>query len=183
MPDIDEKGVVSAPIPISLTGGSLTDLGKVIGSLNNRVKVKRLPFSKSTSEYDTGWDLPDNAVVLDVFIKVVTNASSSTIDVGLDSSESGGDADGFLDGVSCASAGFVQATQTSTSSGGQTLGALLSGTEIKSADTTAIYFKPKKFHFASSVAAKSVTYTTSNHTIAGYIYILFFDASETDYIS
>lgn len=162
--------VTSAPVPVAVEGGGIFPLHEV---LRRRLEIKVIPFTKSTTERDTGWRLPNGAIVWYVFVEVTASASSSSISVGLKSSESGGNASGFLSSLPCTSTGFVFPSQTSTSSGGQSLGSYLRGTEIKSADTTAIYFVPLKPFASSSVTAKTVTYTTSNHDIAGRIWIVY----------
>lgn len=173
---VDGAVVQSAPIPISV--GKMNAEG-LLGALGNRVRLMKIPFVKSTSERDTGVDLPNNALVHDVFVEVTTAVSGATINVGLLSSETGGVSDGFLKGASCSSAGVVFPVLTSTTSGGQTLGSYLKATEIKSADTTAIYLAVRKIHYAGSVTAKRVSYTTSDHTIAGNIYILYSEMDNT----
>lgn len=132
----------------------------------------RIPFAKSTTEVSTGFVIPAGAVVNDVYIEVATAVAESTIDIGILSTETGGDADGFLDGESCATAGKVQHVQFNATAGSNTLGALLVAGDIKSADSTALYFSVPKQHVGDGVA-KTVTYTTSNHAVAGYIWIVF----------
>jgi hypothetical protein len=68
-------------------------------------------FSDNT-EVSTGWSLPDNVIVRDVFLNVNTkedSASTKEVDVGTDGSGSD-DPNGFLDGASVASAGVVKGT-------------------------------------------------------------------------
>lgn len=158
--------VVAAPVPIYLEGGEVASLDKI---LRARMQIKKLPFSKSTTAKDTGWKIPARAVVTDVYIEVTSNVSSSTISVGIS-----GVTNGFLNGLSCASAGFVYPSQRASSSGGQTLGSLLAGDEIKSNDTTPYYFVAKKPYFTGSTP-QSVVYVTSNHDVAGYIYIVYYE--------
>jgi hypothetical protein len=98
----------------------------------------RIPFTKSTTEKKTGVKLPAGVLVRDCVIKCDTAVASSTIDVGTDSGDSG-DADGFADGVSCATAGLVNWNLVDDATTKTTLGALLTETDIKSADTTALY--------------------------------------------
>ena len=91
------------------------------------LEIYRFPIvlAASTAEQDSGYDLLDDGIVLDVFLNVKTpeaTGATKTLDVGLKSGESGGDTDGFLDGVSVAAAGMKKGT---LASGGQTKGALL----------------------------------------------------------
>lgn len=95
------------------------------------VDFYRFPIAlvDSTAEQDTGFDLPDDGIVLDVFLNVKTpeaTGATKTVDVGLKSGEAGGDTDGFLDGVSVAAGGIKKGT---LASGGQTKGALLRADE------------------------------------------------------
>ena len=149
--------------------------------------IKELSFSQNTSETDTGWDLPANAIVEDVWVKVDTAVSGATLNVGLLSTETGGDADGFIKAISCSSTGLKIPGVTVTKTTGtnenyisavtNTLGALLldlvyeTGTDT--AGDTGFVHAWKKPHVAASVTAKSVSYSTSNHAIAGKIYILY----------
>jgi hypothetical protein len=184
-----------------LTGGSLGQLLRATGGGSPvawasllGLRIKKIAFDKQTSESDTGWDLPDDSIVLDVIIEVVTNAAGASIDVGLLSSESGGDPDGFLDGASLANAislgGAYSVTKTTGSNENyisavtRTIGELLCDheEELGSDNATDHGFAnaTRKHHVAASVTAKSVTFTTSNHTVTGYIYIIYIDSSEND---
>lgn len=128
----------------------------------------RIPFTKSTTEVATPFTIPANVTVLDARVVVETNVAASTIDIGILSTEVGGDADGFLDGVSCATAGTIRPI----GSGGTTLGAITKGALIsdivKSGDTTAKFYTIDK-PFVGDGVAKTVSYTTSDHAIAGFI--------------
>lgn len=108
------------------------------------------------SETDTGYDLPADGVVLDMYLIVDTaeaTGGTKTLNVGLLASESGGDADGFMVGVSCATAGYVI---TSLASGGQTRGALLR------ADESGGGVLVPEPHSLASVTAKSVSITAGS---------------------
>lgn len=139
-------------------------------------KVLSIPFTKNTSETDTTVNLPVGAVVLEAYVDVVTEVAEATIDVGMLSSESGGDADGLIDGASCATAGkilpiLVNATGASTN----TLGALLRAHQgVKTADGTANYVAIKQPFVVTT--AVSVSYTTSDHAVAGNIIIVYVEA-------
>ena len=76
------------------------------------------------SEVETGFTLPEGAIVTNVFLNVgteETTQSTKTVDVGTLSTD-GGDADGFLAAVSVEATGLVKGTLAND---GQTLGALL----------------------------------------------------------
>jgi peptidoglycan hydrolase-like protein with peptidoglycan-binding domain len=81
-------------------------------------KIKKINMTaadfEDNTEVDTGWDLPANAIVKNVFINVNTKedtATTKTINVGTDGTGSN-DPDGFLAGVSVATAGLVKGTLT-----------------------------------------------------------------------
>lgn len=145
--------------------------GKVVAGaqFGGRYAVK-IPFSKSTEEVDTGIDLPAGCVVKDVLVQVDTNASGASIDVGMLSSEASGNAAGFLDGESLASAGFVMHGLVDGTAANNTLGELLVESDIKSADASALYYSVPVGYVCDGTTV-SVSYTTSNHTVAGYIYL------------
>ena len=91
-------------------------------------KIKKISFTAAdfadNDEVGTGWPLPDNAIVTNVFLNVKTveaTASTKTVNIGTDSTD-GGDADGYLAGASVATKGLVKGTLLNS---GQTLGALL----------------------------------------------------------
>jgi len=165
--------------------GQLTNLAMALNALDNRVKVKKIPFTKSTSEKDTGWDLPAKAVVIDVLIEVTTAVSGASIDVGLLSSETGGDADGFVDGLSCATEGIFQPNVTVTAGSSEhyfsscTKGVFLLEDFTAGSDNAGDVgtFAPR-WYAATENTAKSVSYTTSNHDIEGYIHIVYMDLSQ-----
>lgn len=142
-------------------------------SMGGRYAMK-IPFTKNTSETDTGVDLPAGVLVTGAIIQVTTAAASGTIDVGILSTESGGDADGFIDGASCAATGFTVLNRVDESDAANTLGVLLREAALKSADTTALYYRVP-IEYKTDGTAKSVCYTTSNHTIAGNI-LLFIES-------
>lgn len=139
---------------------------------NNTIlpKIKKIDIDADfdDSEQDTGFTLPDKAVVLDVFVDVTTADPSQTLDVGTDGSGSD-DPDGFLDGIDVGTAtGIVKG---SLASGSQTKGALLredasgSGVLVPSIDVTS--------------GGETVTYTGSDttNTMRGSIYIVYFELS------
>lgn len=144
----------------------------VAGKMTKDGFAVRLPFVKSTTEASTGFLIPAGAIINDVFIEVSTAVAESTIDIGILSTEVGGDADGFVDGESCAATGRVQHVEYNTSADANTRGVLLVASDIKTADSTALYYSIPKQHIGDGVA-KTITYTTSNHTIAGNIFVVF----------
>lgn len=116
-----------------------------VPSVAGQMEMVSIPIDvvASTSEQDTGYDIPDDAIVYDVFIKVDTaeaTGGTKTIDVGTLSSDSG-DADGFLDGVSTAGTGVVRGVPTFTAGSSETYfasstkGALLAPTKVAGSDT------------------------------------------------
>lgn len=146
----------------------------VAGKMTKDGFAVRLPFVKSTTEVSTGFVLPAGAIVNDVFIEVSTNVAGSSIDVGLaevTGAEAGGDADGFLDGESCVTAGRVQHVNGNATAENNTLGALLVVADIKDATSPANYYSVPKQHIGDGVA-KTITYTTSNHAVAGNIFVV-----------
>jgi len=155
------KGDLLAPT----TGGVLMPVVPMGGGY-----AMRIPFTKKTSEYDTGIDLPAGAIVRDAIIYVGTNVAGSTIDVGMLSSESGGDADGFVDGESCANKGFVAHVNGDATEANNTRGDLIA-LELKSNDTTPLFFDVPKPYICDGTPS-SISYTTSDHAIAGYIYLV-----------
>jgi hypothetical protein len=84
----------------------------------NRTAVIRC--DAQTAETDTGFTLPDAAIVKDVFINVITVDATETVDVG--TAGTSNDPNGFLAAVSLATAGLVKG---SLADGAITLGALL----------------------------------------------------------
>lgn len=135
----------------------------------------------SGSEVDTGWDLPADAVVLDVFLKVTAaeaTGTTKTIDVGLLSSETGGDADGFIDGLSVAATGIKQPNFVLTVGSNETylgaaathtLGALFTGGLSAGTDlATDVGTAFKKLHAADAVTAKSVSVTVGSANFAEF---------------
>lgn len=128
---------------------SATNFTKGVNHANklfNRDNVKTSPVFRTQvvpitapadgSETATGFTLPTDAIVTNVWLRVRTaeaTGTTKTIDVGTDSGDSG-DADGFLDGVSVASTGLVKGT---LATGSETLGALLTAeSEAGTTDAT-----------------------------------------------
>ncbi len=121
---VEIGGVAITATPAELNNLDLSTVGAIS-------KVKKIQMSAAdfpdNSEIATGWSLPADAVVKNVFIRVNTaevTATTKTIIVGTDSTD-GGDADGYLAGVSVAATGLVKGTLLHT---GRTVGALLQTT-------------------------------------------------------
>lgn len=143
-----------------------------------------IPYSKNASQVNTNIDLIAAQIVTDCRIFCETVAGSSWIDVGLGmGTESGFDADGFIDGELASVAGMVEHTMTYTTgsnnvyykqAGNGTLGLLLCN-ELYGADAAASSedgsCDPKQ-HICDGTCI-SIDYTTSNHTVAGRIMIVF----------
>lgn len=122
---------------------------------NERRQLAKIPFdiadTAAATETDTGFDLPEDSMVLDRLhgngVNITALDATETMDVGLLSSESGGDANGFNAATDVGAAtGYVLATN----------GAL---------------FSSNAPHLTESVAARSVTYTLTagSDTAAGFI--------------
>jgi len=184
-----------APCPLlAKADGSHISLLDMLAALNNRIKVKKLPFTASTTEKDTGWDLPSTAVVIDVLVEVTTAESGIFMDVGLLSTESGGDPDGFLRDVPVSSTGVFSGGFWVTKTTGvnekyisavtQTIGEMLSytsyelGSDVAGDHGYAVF--AREIYPAARVAAKSISYTHSAgaSAVKGNIYIIYFDLAE-----
>ncbi len=164
----------------SLAAGFTVNKGDLLGAWSNGEVMGplistpaglalRIPFTKNASELDTSIDIAAGIMAYDAFVDITTLAASSTVDFGILSGEAGGDADGFLDGVSGAAAGVVYPDLNDTTEANLTLGVLL-GDHIKSGDTTP-EFSPIRKAYIFDGTAKSLTYTTSNHSVAGNLYL------------
>ena len=126
-----------------------------------------VPFAAAdvtaATEIDTGFDLPQNALVLpDVSIIVSTVDATETIDVGLLSSESGGDADGFIVAASVATAGRIRGALVGT----DTLGALLK--EDTNGSTVLV---PATYPVGATARSVTFTLSTGTDTAEGFICI------------
>ena len=143
--------------PVAMMGGGLA-LG--------------IPFTKKTTEQTTYLELPADMIVKDVIVDVTTNDASGTIDVGLLAAASG-DLDGFLDAESCADVGKAKHNMVDASAANNTIGAYLVEVDIKDATGTPVYYSvPAIPGHVCDGTAKLITYTTSNHTIAGTFWIV-----------
>ena len=153
------------------------DDGKTRKYYPGAIKTMVIPFTKQTSEFDSTYDLPAGAVVLGAFVEVVDEVASGTIDVGILSSESGGDADGFIDGMSCATAGkIVPIAWDASADADNTLGLLISSAMLGGTNN---YGRIPKMWVCDGTAV-SVSYTTSDHAIAGNIHIMYAEPGAAD---
>jgi len=171
-------------IPSGLAAGTVAVQGDLLASwsagqvipceiIDGKVAIK-VPFTKNTSQTDTGIDIPAGTIIHDVIAKVTTADASGTIDVGLGAgTESGFDADGLLDGETLAATGYRQHNMVDATAANITLGALLTEVEIKDATGTPVYYAvPLNPGIICDGTCVSLDYTTSNHTVAGYIMVL-----------
>ena len=131
----------------------------------------KIPFTKKATEFDTNIDLPTGILVNGWRVDVVTAANSATIDIGILSTEVGGDAAGFVDGASLAATGLVFPGSVDASAATNTTGVLLVESDITSADTSALIVSVPT-PYKCDGTAKSITYTTSEHTVAGFFYLI-----------
>lgn len=156
------------------------------------IRTKKLEITSTPdgSEQDTGWDLPQSAIVFDVFVEVTTaeaTGGTKTLDVGLITSETGqdaGDPDGFLEGLVVSSTGIKQGTITATTGthttyvSARTLGDLLiDGSDGgDAADTNGLVLRVP--HVVTGSGAVSVVYTAGSADFAefrGNIHIVYAD--------
>ncbi|MBW1996419.1 MAG: hypothetical protein JRJ29_00500 [Deltaproteobacteria bacterium] len=147
----------------------LVDLGKKVDAdlFSAPLRVLKVPFSKSTSEYKTGIKFQAGVIIEDVRVKVTTAVASSTIDVGLDGSTHN-DPDGLIDGLSCAAAGWPNASKPDASSPGNNYGPMMEfGADGKTVVANVNAY-PAKLLIRGEA---ELTYTTSNHAVEGYIYV------------
>lgn len=167
--DLQTTIPLSALPAVNNLGDGKVDLG------DGQMYIKRIDLDlagegdavdiSSGSEVDTGWDLPADAVVLKVFLKVTAaeaTGTTKTIDVGLLSSESGGDADGFIVGLSVASTGTKVPTATiatNTHVSATTSGELLFGFDAGADATNPGIAFPKEHPVG---VAKSVSVTAGD---------------------
>ena len=102
----------------------------------NRTAVIRC--DAQTTETQTGFTLPANAIVKDIFLNVITVDATETVDVGTQGTSN--DPDGYLDAASLATAGLVKGI---LADGAITLGVLLfeetgTGADVANARTVDI---------------------------------------------
>ena len=169
---------------LGVMGGSNKSLAQILSALSNRRKLLAVPYStNSTSETDTGYDIPKNLTIVDCWILVNTAASSTTMKAGILSSETGGDAIAFLNGISVASVGIAIPTkQNTTGPSTNTVGDKL-GITIKSADTTPVYAVIPTDFYPSQANENSISVIASTSTAcSGYLLLLVQDMTATGYL-
>jgi hypothetical protein len=164
-------GTVKGDLLASWGGGTVVPVVPMPGGYGVRI-----PFTKNTSETDTGVDLPEGIIVSDVIVEVTNKVASATIDVGLLYAENnnGGDADGFLVGESCAAKGFVKHNTVDTAAASLTLGDYFKEADIKdsTAGDGAQTYRVPNYHVVGG-GQVSVSYTTSDSTdLAGNFYMV-----------
>jgi hypothetical protein len=128
--------------------GSSTYESSIAASTRFTRKTAVIRCNAQTTETTTGFTLPDNAIVHDVFLNVITVDATETVDVG--TAGTSNDPNGYLAAASLATAGLVYG---SLADGAVTRGALLY--EITEA-TTAAARKPD-----ITAGGDPVTYTCS----------------------
>ena len=141
-----------------------------------KTKVLPIGFADGTTENDTGFDLPANGLLQDIWVNVKTAEATGTtksISVGLLSSESGGDADGFIRVLNVASVGlvhpeiFVTTGLNETFYADRTYGALLlnflAGTDAANDFGLASTLLP---YSTATAIAKSITWTPASTDFA-----------------
>lgn len=142
-----------------VSGAKASGMSEVLVNSLNPIQRYKIPFAitdaVAATERDTGFDLPQDALVLmDTAVLVNTLEASRTINVGTLSSEGGGSANGLIAAQSLATAG-LQAQQTVATA---TRGALF--TTIATTPVT-----PDKGYSTRANAAKSLSYTLSASTV------------------
>ena len=160
------KALVGGMSIDSITGLELATTSQFVTSF---VKVIPITSAASTTEQDTGYDLPAYSKLTDVTVLITTASSAgSVLDVGLLASSSG-DADGFADGLSTTGTGLKSPTFTTSTSGAtgsfavsNTYGAFLSAFSSGSTAANDPGFAARKIHVSDAVTAKSVTWTSNS---------------------
>ena len=169
---------------------SVDTCGGVYGGMDRVCrKQKNIAFTAqgTSASYEIGWDLPDHAIVHDVYALITINSTAAgTINVGL-SSTSSGDADGFIYQLGTSSTGLIYPgpTFTAATSGDKVTassrGQLLAAWTTNSTDDEFGYYGEFSYvsEGASTLTEKSVTFawkTTQGTT--GPAGILFIDYTE-----
>jgi hypothetical protein len=182
---VDIYGITEKGYPIILKGAKPGGNTSYRIDVNNRLQTLIIPWDivdsdiADATEFDTGFDLATNQVVLSagVGVLVETADSTETIEVGILSSESGGDADGFIDVLALTTAAFVLADVTVTTglntkffAASPTKGPLLAdhqaGTDL---DQDEGLWREKNYVCNGTAESISLTVTTGTDTGAGYI--------------
>jgi hypothetical protein len=107
---------------------------RMFSGAQKAVKIKKALIDTPTTATETGTGIiiPENALVEDVWVKVLTTDASGTLDVGT-SGDLSDDPDGYLAGISLTADASSALRFGSLASGAVTLGALLFETGASSA--------------------------------------------------
>jgi hypothetical protein len=177
---VDVVGFAPGGQFIAVAGIAASGPNEIKVDTSRRKQTARIPFSitdmVAATEYDTGLDLPTNALVIPtagLSVDVKTIDATETIDVGILSSESGGDADGIAALVALDTAVVVPAAVTVTAGvfSANTFGALVSSyTAGTNADDRGL-FMPKMYRCDGTAKSISLTLTTGSDTAKGFVNI------------
>lgn len=142
---------------------------------------EKVAFSLAAStESLTTYDLPSQALLVDIFANITTVGSTAgTMDVGTYSSSSGGDADGFMNDLDIGTSGIGRPALTASSSGApgwfmaaNTYGAKLSDFQVGTTVTNVFGIGSRKNYATDSVTAKSISITPSTtDAIVGVLFL------------
>jgi hypothetical protein len=132
----------------------------------------------STAEQDSGFSLPTNGVVHDIWVKITTaSTAAGTLSVGLISTTSG-DADGFIASLGSSSTGtfYPKHTFTEATTGdivtGNKRGALLSSHATGTTDLGSWGYYSQFGHPLTAMLERAVSYTWNvTSAAAGKVYI------------
>lgn len=143
-------------------------------------KIKALAFlGTATSEKTLSWNLPDNSIVHDVYVKITTASSAAgSMNVGLITTSSG-DADGFIAALGTSSTGSFcpGPTYTAATSGDKITannrGILLSAWTTNSTQDEYGHYAQFSYPTTGNKMLETGLSATLNSTsgTAGYIYI------------
>jgi hypothetical protein len=133
----------------------------------------RIPYTKNAAEVDTSVDVPTGVIIGVPIVQSVVADASGTIDIGMGFGTEGGfDADGLVDGLALAATGFPAHNQVDATNTATNLGDLLDEVQIKDATGTPVYMNiPIYPGLACDGTLVSISYTTSNHTQSGHMWI------------
>jgi hypothetical protein len=142
-----------------------------------------IPYSKNATQTDTNVDLIAGQIVTDCLIFCETVAGGSSIDVGIGmGAESGYDIDGFVDGELASVAGLIDHLVTWTTGSNNVYLKQAGDTSRGALIATLLYGADAAQHEDGSITeiaykcdgtCVSIDYTTSSHTIAGRIMVVF----------
>ena len=130
------------------------------------LRVIRVPFNVNNVETNTNVYFDAGDVIEDCRIKVTTAVAGSSVDVGFDGTTHN-DPDGLIDGATCAATGWPMVSDSSASA--STMGGMLQEGAGGQATVATATGGPSRFLIMEDDCP--LTYTTSDHACAGYIYI------------